>query len=167
MNRSNDAPPPPPADVRDVWLSSDVTLFESRLTWRSQCPSADLKIFASLCWRLHKHLCAPIPNSTLEAEDDGAQRVRVSAAGCRLTVTVTCPYPVPRTGVQHVCRGQTPSDVCAGETRRNTWSPPALSCTLTSVFCRQFSLQGSYNISCHFHAGESVSQHVGGCFVSV
>nr|XP_057907961.1 uncharacterized protein LOC131104616 isoform X2 [Doryrhamphus excisus] len=59
------------ADVQDVWLSSEVHLFESSITWSSLCPARDLNLFASLCWRHHKHLCSPLPNSTLEGNEDG------------------------------------------------------------------------------------------------
>ncbi|XP_076596211.1 uncharacterized protein LOC143326518 [Chaetodon auriga] len=58
-------------DARDVWLSSEVTLYESSLTWKSVCPASDLKISASLCWRQHQHLCTPVPNSTLEEKEGG------------------------------------------------------------------------------------------------
>ncbi|XP_074500007.1 uncharacterized protein LOC141772659 [Sebastes fasciatus] len=54
-------------DVGDVWLSSEVTPFESSLMWRSKC---DLKVSASLCWSQYEHLCTPVLNSTLEEEND-------------------------------------------------------------------------------------------------
>ncbi|XP_029291692.1 LOW QUALITY PROTEIN: uncharacterized protein LOC115010921 [Cottoperca gobio] len=58
------------ADVRDVWLSSQVTLYESSLEWSSECPASDLKISASLCWRQHEHLCTPVLNFTLEEKEE-------------------------------------------------------------------------------------------------
>uniref|UniRef100_A0A3Q1IPJ3 SEFIR domain-containing protein n=1 Tax=Anabas testudineus TaxID=64144 RepID=A0A3Q1IPJ3_ANATE len=61
------------ADVRDVWLTSEVELYESSLHWITKCPANDLpeKISASLCWKQHEHLCTPVLGSTLEENDDG------------------------------------------------------------------------------------------------
>ncbi|XP_032376889.1 uncharacterized protein LOC116692581 [Etheostoma spectabile] len=58
------------ADVTDVWLSSEITLYESSLKWSSECPASDLRISASLCWRQHEHLCTPDLNSVLENEKE-------------------------------------------------------------------------------------------------
>ncbi|XP_054653783.1 uncharacterized protein LOC129193484 isoform X2 [Dunckerocampus dactyliophorus] len=63
------------ADAQDVWLSSEVQLFESSFTWSAPCPARDLKLFASLCWRHHEHLCSPLPNSTLEGNEDGQKLI--------------------------------------------------------------------------------------------
>ncbi|XP_028438745.1 uncharacterized protein LOC114558745 [Perca flavescens] len=69
------------ADVRDVWLSSEVTLYESSLKWSSECPASDLRISASLCWRQHEHLCTPELNSTLEKEkEDGPDLIYNTSA---------------------------------------------------------------------------------------
>lgn len=51
------------ADATDVWLSSTLTLHETSFTWSSKCAASLFNISASLCWRLHDHLCA----STLES----------------------------------------------------------------------------------------------------
>ncbi|XP_044067908.1 uncharacterized protein LOC122883385 [Siniperca chuatsi] len=59
------------ADVRDVWASSKVTLYESIFKLSSQCPVSDLKISASLCWWQQEHLCTPVLNSTLEEKGGG------------------------------------------------------------------------------------------------
>ncbi|XP_071780640.2 uncharacterized protein LOC139931127 [Centroberyx gerrardi] len=56
--------------VRDVWLSSEVTLFESSVAWSSECPASYLKPSASLCWRQDTHICTPVLNSTLEERED-------------------------------------------------------------------------------------------------
>ncbi|KAK2851605.1 hypothetical protein Q5P01_007881 [Channa striata] len=60
-------------DVRDVWLSSQLTQFDSTLEWSFKCPTSDLsvEISASLCWRQHEHLCTPMLNATLEKIDNG------------------------------------------------------------------------------------------------
>ncbi|XP_031172617.1 uncharacterized protein LOC116062164 [Sander lucioperca] len=68
-------------DVRDVWLSSEVTLYESNLKWSSECPASDLRISASLCWRQHEHLCTPELNSTLVKEkEDGPDLIYNTSA---------------------------------------------------------------------------------------
>lgn len=68
-------------DVRDVWLSSEVELYESSLQWVSHCFASDLpeKISASLCWLQREHLCTPILNSTLEENDDGENLVGLNS----------------------------------------------------------------------------------------
>ncbi|XP_068585884.1 interleukin-17 receptor E-like protein [Cebidichthys violaceus] len=68
------------SDVRDVWLSSELTLHEWSLTWSSLCSASDLKISASLCWRQHEHLCIPALNSTLEDTDDGPDLIYNTSA---------------------------------------------------------------------------------------
>ncbi|KAK9514863.1 hypothetical protein VZT92_025549 [Zoarces viviparus] len=68
------------SDVGDIWLSSEVTLRESSLTWSSLCSASDLKISASLCWRQHEHLCTPVLNSSLEETDDGPDLVYNTSA---------------------------------------------------------------------------------------
>lgn len=50
-------------DVRDVWLTSRVTLYQRRLEWRSPCLISNIS--ASLCWMQHEQ-CTPALNSTLE-----------------------------------------------------------------------------------------------------
>ncbi|XP_061529547.1 interleukin-17 receptor E isoform X1 [Phycodurus eques] len=62
----------PLQDVEDVWLSSEVTLYESSLIWSAECPARGLLIFASLCWRHHEHLCTPLLNSSLEGQEEGS-----------------------------------------------------------------------------------------------
>ncbi|KAF7664847.1 hypothetical protein LDENG_00161770 [Lucifuga dentata] len=57
-------------DVGDVWLSEEVTVYQSSVVWSSLCPASDLKLSASLCWKQHTHLCTPILNSTLEGMED-------------------------------------------------------------------------------------------------
>ncbi|KAM9342439.1 uncharacterized protein KZ484_015163 [Pholidichthys leucotaenia] len=47
-------------DFRDVFRSSEVTVFSSSLKWRSECPARQLNISASLCWMQHQHLCTPV-----------------------------------------------------------------------------------------------------------
>ncbi|XP_073325483.1 interleukin-17 receptor E [Pagrus major] len=68
------------ADVRDVWASSKVTLFESCFKLQSPCPASDLKISASLCWKQHEHLCIPVLNSTLKEEEGGQDFIYKTAA---------------------------------------------------------------------------------------
>nr|XP_020466421.1 interleukin-17 receptor E isoform X2 [Monopterus albus] len=63
------------ADVADVWLSSNVTLYDSSVIWHSLCPASDLKISASLCWRQHEQLCTPVLNSTLKGQEDGTSLI--------------------------------------------------------------------------------------------
>uniref|UniRef100_A0A8C3AEW5 Interleukin 17 receptor E n=1 Tax=Cyclopterus lumpus TaxID=8103 RepID=A0A8C3AEW5_CYCLU len=60
------------SDVGDIWLSSEVTLHESSVTWSSPCSAGDLELSASLCWRRQEHLCTPVLNSTLQEMEDGA-----------------------------------------------------------------------------------------------
>ncbi|XP_068162346.1 uncharacterized protein [Antennarius striatus] len=67
-------------DFRDVWLSSDVTLFRSSLTWHSVCPASDLNVSAALCWRHHEQLCTLAPNSTLEGEEGGQDLIYSTSA---------------------------------------------------------------------------------------
>ncbi|XP_030277724.1 uncharacterized protein LOC115584441 isoform X2 [Sparus aurata] len=90
------------ADVRDVWASSEVTLFESRFKLQSPCPASDLKISASLCWKQQEHLCIPVLNSTLEDEEEDfiyntaavdrhpRMCVRFSLQGSH---NISCPFP--------------------------------------------------------------------------
>ncbi|XP_070767040.1 uncharacterized protein [Enoplosus armatus] len=68
------------ADVRDIWLSSKVTLYESSFSWSSKCPAGDLKISASLCWRQHEHLCTSVLNSTLKEKEGGANLIYSTSA---------------------------------------------------------------------------------------
>uniref|UniRef100_A0A3P8TC29 SEFIR domain-containing protein n=1 Tax=Amphiprion percula TaxID=161767 RepID=A0A3P8TC29_AMPPE len=56
-------------DLRDVWRSSEVTLYESMVTWSSECPANSLNISASLCWMQRQHVCTPVLNSTLDKDD--------------------------------------------------------------------------------------------------
>uniref|UniRef100_A0A3Q1FW25 Uncharacterized LOC110958467 n=1 Tax=Acanthochromis polyacanthus TaxID=80966 RepID=A0A3Q1FW25_9TELE len=56
-------------DLRDVWRSSEVTLYESKVTWGSECPANSLNISASLCWMQGEHVCIPVLNSTLDKND--------------------------------------------------------------------------------------------------
>ncbi|XP_061701522.1 interleukin-17 receptor E [Syngnathoides biaculeatus] len=70
----------PLQDPGDVWLSSEVTLYESSLAWSSECPVRGLPIFASLCWRDRGHVCTPLPNSTLEAHEEGATLIYNTSA---------------------------------------------------------------------------------------
>ncbi|XP_074538342.1 interleukin-17 receptor E [Halichoeres trimaculatus] len=66
-------------DVKDVWLSSNLTPFKSYLKWSSKCPASYLQISASLCWKQHKHLCTPVLNLTLLESDDGNLKYNTSA----------------------------------------------------------------------------------------
>ncbi|XP_028266628.1 interleukin-17 receptor E isoform X2 [Parambassis ranga] len=66
-------------DVGDVWRSANVTQFESRFTWSSQCPGSDLNISASLCWKLSEHLYIPILDSTLEKKNGPTLTFNTSA----------------------------------------------------------------------------------------
>ncbi|KAK5894900.1 hypothetical protein CesoFtcFv8_011544 [Champsocephalus esox] len=67
-------------DVRDVWLSSEVSLYESSLNWSSKCPASDLNISASLCWRQNEKLCTPVLNSTLEDRKIGLNLIYNTSA---------------------------------------------------------------------------------------
>nr|XP_033485006.1 uncharacterized protein LOC117258322 [Epinephelus lanceolatus]XP_033485007.1 uncharacterized protein LOC117258322 [Epinephelus lanceolatus] len=67
-------------DFRDVWPSSEVTLYESSLKWSSECPASNLNVSASLCWRQNEHLCIPVLNSTLQDEDDGTNLIYDTSA---------------------------------------------------------------------------------------
>ncbi|XP_068454380.1 interleukin-17 receptor E [Clinocottus analis] len=67
-------------DVRDVWLSSVVTLHESSVTWSSLCSAGDLNLSTALCWRQHEHLCTPFPNATLKETEDGADLIYNTSA---------------------------------------------------------------------------------------
>ncbi|KAM3618866.1 uncharacterized protein V6R79_026106 [Siganus canaliculatus] len=53
------------SDVKDVWDSSEVTMYKTRFVWKSKCP--DLNISASLCWRQQEHSCIPVSDSTLQS----------------------------------------------------------------------------------------------------
>lgn len=66
-------------DLRDVWRSSEVTLYESKLTWSSECPANSLNISASLCWMQREHICIPVLNSTLK-NDNGPTLVYNTSA---------------------------------------------------------------------------------------
>ncbi|XP_056131338.1 uncharacterized protein LOC130108444 [Lampris incognitus] len=52
--------------IRDIWHSSEITLYDSSVEWSSECPASNLKPSASLCWSPQPELCTPILNSTLE-----------------------------------------------------------------------------------------------------
>ncbi|XP_010794220.1 interleukin-17 receptor E [Notothenia coriiceps] len=67
-------------DARDVWLSSEVSLYESSLNWSSECPASDLNISASLCWRQNEKLCTPVLNSTLEDRKVGRNMIYNTSA---------------------------------------------------------------------------------------
>ncbi|XP_008286445.1 interleukin-17 receptor E [Stegastes partitus] len=56
-------------DHRDVWRTSEVALYESKLTWSSECPANSMNISASLCWMQREHVCTPILGSTLEKDN--------------------------------------------------------------------------------------------------
>lgn len=113
----------PSADVRDVWLSSEVILYERSLIWKSKCPARNLNISASLCWRQHEHFCTAAPNSTL-VEDGGGNQL-VCLAGLLVESVMESLFEIIKafsntpvfssTEIQFICCGQTPSDVCAGE----------------------------------------------------
>lgn len=157
----------PSTDVRDVWLSSKVVLYERKLIWKSKCPASNLNISASLCWRQHKHLCTAAPNSTLVEDGGGNQLVclaglLVESVMQWLIINAFSNMPVfSSTEIQFICCGQTPSDVCAGEKEPdvpvNGMCPVQFfRCRFThSCFILQFSLKGSHHISCPFLAGES------------
>nr|XP_061802732.1 interleukin-17 receptor E-like [Nerophis lumbriciformis] len=61
--------------VEDVWLSSELTLYESSLTLSAECPARNFPIFTSLCWRIQQDFCTPIANSTLQARQQGPNLV--------------------------------------------------------------------------------------------
>lgn len=113
----------PSTDVRDVWLSSEVILYERSLIWKSKCPASNLNISASLCWRQQEHLCTAAPNSTL-VEDGGGNQL-VCLAGLLVESLMEWWFQIIKafsnspvfssTEIQFICCGQTPSDVCAGE----------------------------------------------------
>ncbi|XP_037134538.1 interleukin-17 receptor E [Syngnathus acus] len=65
----------PLPDAENVWLSSEITPYESTLTWRSVCPAQAFPVFASLCWKHHEHICTPLPNSTLDVQEDGTNLI--------------------------------------------------------------------------------------------
>ncbi|XP_015823700.3 interleukin-17 receptor E [Nothobranchius furzeri] len=57
-------------DVGAVWKTSEVVDGPSQIQWSYLCPAKDLNISASLCWKLHQHLCIPVLNSTLQKQQD-------------------------------------------------------------------------------------------------
>nr|XP_043895211.1 interleukin-17 receptor E [Solea senegalensis] len=64
------------SEVGDVWRSSEVTLYETGLTWSSLCPASNMNVSAALCWKQRDHLCIPVLNSTLEEKDgDGSHLI--------------------------------------------------------------------------------------------
>ncbi|XP_077369328.1 interleukin-17 receptor E isoform X2 [Festucalex cinctus] len=65
----------PLPDVGDVWLSSTVTLYESTLIWRSECPARTFPVVATLCWRRRQHVCTHLLNSTLDSWEDGSDLI--------------------------------------------------------------------------------------------
>lgn len=54
------------SDVKDVWDSSEVTMYETSFVWKSKCPASDLNISASLCWRQQEHSCIPVSDCALQ-----------------------------------------------------------------------------------------------------
>ncbi|XP_047429530.1 LOW QUALITY PROTEIN: uncharacterized protein LOC124998929 [Mugil cephalus] len=65
-------------DIRDVWSSYNLTLYQSKLKWSSECPASDLNISASLCWKQSEHLCVPVLD-VLEKKDGQSLTFNTSA----------------------------------------------------------------------------------------
>lgn len=70
------------------------------------------------------------------------------------------------TEIQHICSGQTPSNVYTGEWQAELCPLFSFSGSLFTprVSFLQFFLQGSFNISCPFRAGESKQVANKGCY---
>ncbi|KAM9786012.1 interleukin-17 receptor E [Neosynchiropus ocellatus] len=58
--------------ARDVLPSSDVALYNSSLRWKSLCPTKNLQISASLCWKHQAQLCTRVSNTTLKGTKAGS-----------------------------------------------------------------------------------------------
>ncbi|XP_041801870.1 uncharacterized protein LOC121612816 [Chelmon rostratus] len=122
------------ADVRDLWLSSEVKPLESSVKFESVCPASNLKISASLCWRQHEHLCTPVLNSTLEE------------TGEDLTFSTTAVDRHPQMCVQFSLRGSHHVS-CPFQADMSTWEVyigpgrQSVSLFLTSSVPAEFSAQ--------------------------
>ncbi|XP_023208245.1 interleukin-17 receptor E-like [Xiphophorus maculatus] len=65
-------------DNREILQTSEVTVFESYLLWTPQCPECRKQVSAALCWKMHNNVCIPIPNSTLEKNNEPALQIKTS-----------------------------------------------------------------------------------------
>uniref|UniRef100_A0A3P9NYB2 SEFIR domain-containing protein n=1 Tax=Poecilia reticulata TaxID=8081 RepID=A0A3P9NYB2_POERE len=63
---------------REILQTSEVTMYDSHLLWVPLCPECRKKVSAALCWKMHKNVCIPIPNSTLETSNDPALQIKTS-----------------------------------------------------------------------------------------
>uniref|UniRef100_A0A3B5LRJ3 SEFIR domain-containing protein n=1 Tax=Xiphophorus couchianus TaxID=32473 RepID=A0A3B5LRJ3_9TELE len=65
-------------DNREILQTSEVMVFESYLLWTPQCPECRKQVSAALCWKMHNNVCIPIPNSTLEKNNEPALQIKTS-----------------------------------------------------------------------------------------
>ncbi|XP_012719078.2 uncharacterized protein LOC105927036 isoform X2 [Fundulus heteroclitus] len=65
-------------DIGDILQTSEVEVFQSHLLWSAECPASTRNISAALCWKMHDNACIPLPNSTLEKEDEQTLKFKIS-----------------------------------------------------------------------------------------
>lgn len=138
--------------------------YQSHIEFSFRCPAGGLNISASLCWKLHKRLCIPVLNSTLQKREGN---ILVNSAAVRRILTIYLKrFDLMSFTVEQEFNTQTvdkhpqmcvqvrESDGCVS-TEMSHFAFFILIIYLITVL--QFSLQGSSNISCLFEDGESLS----------
>ncbi|XP_077568183.1 interleukin-17 receptor E [Stigmatopora nigra] len=109
---------PPLLEVEDVWLSSELTVYESSLTLSTECPARYFPISTSLCWRIQENLCIPVANATLLAQQQGPNLVYNTSLvdkhprmcvkfSLRNSHNISCPF-LPDMSLWHVSLEATP-----------------------------------------------------------
>uniref|UniRef100_A0A3Q2Q6C5 SEFIR domain-containing protein n=1 Tax=Fundulus heteroclitus TaxID=8078 RepID=A0A3Q2Q6C5_FUNHE len=146
--------------VIDILQTSEVEVFQSHLLWSAECPASTRNISAALCWKMHDNACIPLPNSTLEKEDEQTLKFKISTVDKH-----------PQTCVQFSIQGSH-NISCFFQADKSSWEThitpgrQSMSMHITSAVPAKFSAQLCVltESGCvprgQIHSGTMVSLHV-------